>query len=139
VSVNQLDNYRGVLPQVVYKRAFHVVTENQRVLTARQLLQQQKFEAFGDLLFSSHQSSQENFENSCPELDALVSIANQTDYCHGARLSGGGFGGISIHLVPSEKAAEYVHLIKEQGHHLGISESDLIVCQSADGASSIHL
>ena len=50
-----------------------------------------------------------NFENSCPELDDLVEIAKSNPLCLGARLSGGGFGGISIHLVKSSDAEQYAH------------------------------
>jgi galactokinase len=54
---------------------------------------------FGELMFASHKSSQDNFENSCPELDQLVETARKTPGVYGARLSGGGFGGATINLV----------------------------------------
>ena len=51
---------------------------------------------------ASHRSSMENFENSTPELDELVQIATALPGCHGARLTGGGFGGAIVALVELE-------------------------------------
>ncbi|MDH3345916.1 MAG: hypothetical protein OEL75_01895, partial [Kiritimatiellaceae bacterium] len=58
---------------------------------------------FGKLLFDSHQSSIDNFENSCPELDIVVEAAREAGAL-GARLSGGGFGGAAIVMVHADEA-----------------------------------
>ena len=81
------------------KRSAHVVGENHRVLEGRTLLADGRLEAFGKLMFESHHSSREYFENSAPELDALVDAAQQIPAVLGARLSGGGFGGSVVALV----------------------------------------
>jgi galactokinase len=107
VTVAQLDAAKSHLPLRVYRRAKHIVGENARVKQAQQLLAMGNIEAFGALLFDSHDSSRQNFDNSCPELDILVELGRTLPGCLGARLSGGGFGGISIHLVQAEAAATY--------------------------------
>ena len=107
VTVTQLDAAKSQLPLRVYRRAKHIVEENARVKQAGQLLSMGNIEAFGALLFDSHDSSRQNFDNSCPELDILVELGRTLPGCLGARLSGGGFGGISIHLVQAEAAATY--------------------------------
>ena len=90
--------------------------------------------AFGKLLFQSHESSRTLFENSCPELDTLVEIARSLPGCAGARLSGGGFGGISIHLVQSDMTAEYGRRLTEAYRLQTGKEIDVLVCSIGDGA-----
>jgi len=64
-------------------------------------------------MFDSHDSSIRFFENSCPELDTLVDIAARTPHVLGCRLSGGGFGGSAIALVPEQHATETAHRMAE--------------------------
>ncbi|MFA7344004.1 MAG: galactokinase [Terrimicrobiaceae bacterium] len=109
------------LPALVKKRAAHIVGENERVFQALTFLREGKGDEFGRLMTASHRSSMENFQNSTPELDALVDIAIRQKGCHGARLTGGGFGGAIVALVDlseiealSEKiASEY---LRTTGH-----------------------
>jgi len=88
------------------KRAKHVVGENERVLAGQKLLEQKKYEEFGKLLYASHDSSINNFENSCKELDQVVDLAKNTPHVLGARLSGGGFGGAALLLIEVEHKEE---------------------------------
>lgn len=101
VTPEQLSEYEDKLDPLAYKRAMHVVTENRRVHQAKDKLETWNYQSFGQLLFESHSSSINNFENSCPELDSIVEAAKSSSLCLGARLSGGGFGGIAICLVNS--------------------------------------
>ncbi|MEN9841069.1 MAG: galactokinase [Verrucomicrobiota bacterium] len=87
--------------------ARHVVEECDRVLRGEKLLLSGDVTAFGQLLFASHASSQANFHNSSHGLDQLVGFALLDKRCLGARLSGGGFGGVSIHLVKASDADAY--------------------------------
>jgi galactokinase len=87
------------LPDVVRRRAAHVIGENERVTEALGYLRAGDVEAFGRLLAASHESSRHNFENSTPELDTLVEIALRQKGVHGARLTGGGFGGAIVAVV----------------------------------------
>jgi len=107
VSREMLEQHAERLDPTAAKRALHVVGENERVREAVIRLRDGDAPGFGRLLFESHRSSQECFENSCPELDALVAFAQADERCHGARLSGGGFGGVTIHLVEERSAADY--------------------------------
>jgi len=87
------------------KRAAHVIGENTRVLKGRELLNHGDLTGFGRLMFESHESSFANFENSCPELDFLVTAAKSIPGVLGARLSGGGFGGSAVVLLHPRDAA----------------------------------
>ena len=94
-------------------------------------------EGFGKLLFESHESSRVNFENSCPELDALVELAHTIPGCAGARLSGGGFGGISIHLVKEEQAQQYCERLETAYESMTGKKINTIICSIGDGAKII--
>ena len=87
------------------KRARHVVSENARVLVAVDVLEDGDFDEFGRLMYASHASLRDDYEVSTPELDAFVEIA-QDHGASGARLTGAGFGGCAIALVPESETAE---------------------------------
>lgn len=102
---------RSKLSEEDYKRAMHVVSENARVVEMEHALEVGDLDAVGCLLKASHASSRDLFENSCPEIDFLVDSLSRQPNVYGARLSGGGFGGISIALTSaafSEAQAEQV-------------------------------
>lgn len=110
------------LPPLVKRRALHITGENERVFRAIEFLRNGDGEGFGSLMTASHKSSIENFENSTPELDALVDIATAQPGCHGARLTGGGFGGAIVALIDlaeSERiAADVVRLYQDKTGHV---------------------
>ncbi|MFV0319281.1 MAG: galactokinase [Microbacterium sp.] len=83
------------------RRARHVVTENQRVLDTVRTLRTEGPRAIGPLLTASHASLRDDFEVSTPELDTAVDAALAAGAL-GARMTGGGFGGAAIALVPTE-------------------------------------
>ncbi len=106
-SLEQLDKHRPAMPAEAYGCAKHILGENQRVRDAIDALGRGDVERVGRLMFESHDSSRHHFRNSCPELDRIVEYAAQDARCVGARLSGGGFGGITIHLVRGTDAERY--------------------------------
>jgi galactokinase len=89
----------GIDP-LLRRRARHVVTENSRVLATAALLRSGELARTGPLLTASHASLRDDFEVSWPEADATVEAAIETGAC-GARMTGGGFGGSVIALVPA--------------------------------------
>jgi galactokinase len=96
------------MSDVVYKRCKHVVLENERVLSATAAMEINFPAKVGALMFESHKSLREDYEVSCPELDALVDRAFETGYVLGARLTGAGWGGCTINLLPKGNVAEFV-------------------------------
>jgi galactokinase len=130
-----LEAARGGLDKIDFMRAMHIAGEDRRVLDGAKLLERGEIEAFGKLLFESHKSSREYFENSCPELDCLVGIASTLPDCIGARLSGGGFGGISIHLVKEGGAEKYCERLKTAYSLRTDKKAETLVCSIGDGAA----
>ena len=91
--------YRSGLSETTAKRAVHPIGEDERVLQGAALLEKGDLKGFGALMYDSHESSRNWFENSCEELDAIVDAAKAIPEVYGARLSGGGFGGSCCLLV----------------------------------------
>lgn len=99
VSIEELEQARSAMEDAVYRRAHHVLTENDRVESFVGALGRGALEDLGDLLAQSHRSLREDFEVSCAELDLLVELSGSVADSLGARMTGGGFGGCTIHLA----------------------------------------
>ncbi len=93
ISQSQLDATADELGDLLYRRACHIVGENDRVRLVEAALDEGDLAAVGAALTVSHMSSRDNFANSTPELDFLAEALNELDSVYGARLTGGGFGG----------------------------------------------
>jgi galactokinase len=85
-------------------------------------------------MFESHESSRRNFENSCPELDFLVEQAAAIGGVHGARLSGGGFGGSAVVLVERPAADEVACVLKKAYGRQYAHAAEIRVVQPSRGA-----
>ena len=138
ITWDQLNSARDRMEDRVFRRALHVVGECTRVLEGIRLLEQKDISGFGRLLFESHESSRVNFENSTPELDYLVELAHSVPGCLGARLSGGGFGGITIHLVENSCAEEYARRVTAAYKTRTGIDADYIICAIGNGAQVIQ-
>ena len=86
-----------------FKRCRHIITENARVLEAREASVAGDMERFGKLMVEAHASMRDDFAASCAEVDALVEIAMRQAGCFGARITGGGFGGCTVNVVSAER------------------------------------
>jgi len=122
------------LPPLLRRRAAHIVGENDRVRRALELLASGDGRGFGALLSESHESSRANFENSTPELDLLVEIARGLPGVHGARLTGGGFGGATVTLCESDAAAQAAEAIAQEYAQRSGLTTQVFICRPADGA-----
>jgi galactokinase len=94
-----LESVEGLADPVLRRRARHVVTENLRVLASVGAIGDRDWEALAGVLDASHSSMRDDFEISCAELDLAVEEARQAGAL-GARMTGGGFGGSAVALVP---------------------------------------
>jgi galactokinase len=111
VDQEMLAEVREEMPEILWRRASHVVDENARVLAMVEALESSDFRAVGDLLCASHVSLRDLFQVSVPELDSLVEWGLDNGAL-GARLVGGGFGGVTLHLVPEERTERYAREAK---------------------------
>jgi len=102
------------LSEVIRKRCRHVVTENRRVLDAVEALRSGDLVRFGSLMNASHLSLRDDYEVSCPELDAMVEAAWRQEGVVGARMTGAGFGGCTVNLVALQAAEAFRHHVAQE-------------------------
>jgi galactokinase len=122
------------IPELLRRRALHIVEENERVWRAVELLEAEDGHGFGKLMNASHESSRRNFDNSTPELDLLTSIAQQLPGVLGARLTGAGFGGATVTLCERTAADSIaLQLARNYTAQMG-TNAKVFVCEIADGA-----
>jgi galactokinase len=117
------------------RRAHHVVTENERTLRAVQALRRGDVEALGALLDASHESLRDDFEVSSPALDAMVACARKDPACHGARMTGAGFGGCAVALVRAGQTEPFLgRVLADYEDATGLVPKGY-VCRPSAGAS----
>jgi galactokinase len=129
VTREQLEKAQDSLGDLLFRRAAHVVGENDRVWRAVEALQRGDAAAVGELMNASHESSGTNFENSTRELDRLVESARSLPGVVGSRLTGGGFGGGTVTLCHASEAEAVARQLQERG------AAAAFVCRIADGAA----
>jgi len=136
VSLADLERRRNDLPELVYRRCRHVISENQRVLAAADALQTEDLGRFGQLMYESHSSLRDDYEVSCKELDLLVELASALEGVYGARMTGGGFGGCTVNLVRSDTVDRFQCRIAEGYEKRTRKIPDVHVCSAGQGAGA---
>jgi galactokinase len=104
VSPGMFEAAAHLLPDVVERRARHIVTEDARVNRFVEASEAGDLAAMGRLLVGSHRSLQHDYEVSCEELDFLADAALSIDGVYGSRMTGGGFGGCTVTMLRAEAA-----------------------------------
>jgi galactokinase len=137
VTPQQLESKRRKLPELIYRRCRHIVTENARVLEAERALGSGDLVACGRAMNASHVSMRDDFEITCPEVDMLAGLAQTVKGVYGSRMTGGGFGGCTISLV-EEWAVEKASQMLTDGYRIAMGRDvDIYVCAPSDGAQLI--
>jgi galactokinase len=137
VSLEELERHRAVLPETIWRRARHIVSENARVLQAAAALRAGEAEEFGKRMAESHQSLRDFYEVSCPELDLMVGLATGQKGVYGARMTGGGFGGCTINLVDVRHAEEFREQVAGAYERATGLRPEIYICSAADGAGAV--
>jgi galactokinase len=138
ISLADLDNNRDLLSELIYKRCRHVVTENARTRAAASALQSGEITPLRQLMADSHRSLRDDYEVSCPELDIMVQLAMQQPGVLGARMTGGGFGGCTINLVPAAESAEFCKRVAEGYEAATGYRPTIYVCEASQGAGMVQ-
>lgn len=137
VSPQELERLKVHLPELVYRRARHIVTDNARVLQAAQALKEEDLDTVGKLMKACHISLRDDYEVSSAELDALAEAAWEVEGCYGARLTGAGFGGCTVALVATGAVPEFVAHVSAAYEATFNRQPDVYACHSADGMKRI--
>lgn len=137
VSLAQLEAARQSLPEVIYRRCRHVISDSERVLLGRDLLQSGDVAGFGRLLVEAHASYRDDFAASCQECDTLVELAVALPGCYGSRLTGGGFGGCTVSVVEADEAERFAAELREKYRGATGIAADIWICEIGDGAREL--
>ena len=133
VTVESLEASRNLLEDVVYKRARHVVTENERVKKTVELLSSSGPKSIGQLMNESHASMRDDFQISITELDVAVETAI-SEGAVGARMTGGGFGGAAIALIEKAKLASLTTAVLDKFRDQGFEKPEIFTVTADEGA-----
>ena len=134
LTPSELNQISASHNQTQTRRARHVVAENERVKQVCAHLSEGQIKSLGQAMFESHTSSRDDFENSHPILDAIIEAATADSRCIGARLSGGGFGGNTVHLVRTSEASDYSEETCQKLTKSGLTGIRSWVCAPSNGA-----
>ena len=133
VTLEKLEASKDLLGDVVYKRARHVVTENERVTKTVELLSSSGPKSIGHLMNESHVSMRDDFQISITELDVAVETAISQGAV-GARLTGGGFGGAAIALIEAGKVASLSAAVLDKFRDQGLEKPEIFTVTADEGA-----
>ncbi|MFZ4508354.1 MAG: galactokinase [Fimbriimonas sp.] len=139
-TLQQLVAHRATLDPVVYRRARHVITEDERSLAFAEALERCDLDSLEALMRGSHQSLRDDYEVSCRELDRMVEAAEQAPGCLGVRMTGAGFGGACVALVRTDQLLAFTNATMQLYEESGRAEQsdfvngDVLPCQAWSGA-----
>ncbi|MCG9623986.1 galactokinase [Vibrio mediterranei] len=138
VTIEQFNDRVSELDEMVAKRARHVITENDRTVEAAKALSTGDMKRMGELMAQSHASMRDDFEITVKEIDTIVDIVKAVIGDQGGvRMTGGGFGGCVVSLIPPTLVEAVTTAIAEQYEAAtGLKES-IYVCQAKDGAGVV--
>ncbi|ESS58760.1 galactokinase [Enterobacter cloacae S611] len=135
VTLDQFNTVANELDLLVAKRVRHVLTENARTVEAAAALEKGDLQRMGELMAESHASMRDDFEITVPQIDTLVEIVKAIiGDKGGVRMTGGGFGGCVVALVPEALVPEVKQAVESQYEaKTGIKET-FYVCKPSQGA-----
>ncbi len=137
VILPQLDAVQDLLEAVVYRRARHVVSENQRTLDAANAMRAGDPETLGRLMNESHSSLRDDFEVSSDALNLIVDCAREHAACYGARMTGAGFGGCAVALIRADAAEDFAATVAGAYQQRSGRQPAVYVCNATDGAAVV--
>jgi galactokinase len=139
VTGERLASVESTLPEVVARRARHVVTEDARVNRFTEASGSGDVVSMGKLMVESHRSLQHDYEVSCEELDFLVDAALAIDGVYGARMTGGGFGGCTVTLMRVDAARDfYAGISQAYQQQFGVMPR-IYSCEPSEGAGEVKI
>jgi galactokinase len=137
-TADMLERADGELKEVNFRRARHVISEIERTIHAAEGVRASNWPTVGQLMYASHASLRDDYEVSCPELDAVVEIAQAIGPqggVSGCRMTGGGFGGCAVALVRTDAVTAISERIASEYERRTKIKPALFVSRPAAGAT----
>ncbi len=132
-NLELLAEKRSALSETLYRRARHVISENQRVLAFSEAMKAGNLQAMGALINASHASLRDDFQVSSEELNLIVEIAQNQPACLGARMTGAGFGGCALAVMEDASVEEFIKTVTFAYQAETSIEPHLFKIESEDG------
>jgi galactokinase len=132
LTLEQLNARRAELDDVVFRRARHIVTENQRVILCADALEAHDMATFGELMTQSHASMRDDFEITVPKVDRLVEILAAA-IGGGARMTGGGFGGCVVGVLKRGVVADATEAVQARYRTPDGQAPKIYICSPSAG------
>lgn len=126
-----------ITDKIISNRVEHVISENERSLSAVKALKNKDLKYFGKLMIDSHDSLANKYEVSTIELDTLVDLYLNYEAI-GARMTGAGFGGCTISLAPTENIDSIIANVKKDYHNKFGIDASFYVVETSSGARKIE-
>ena len=138
LSLAEFGQLQHLIPdETIRKRAYHVVSEDARVIEAIHALKKGDMKHFGQLMYESHASLRDNYEVTGVELDTLVEEAAKIPGVTGSRMTGAGFGGCTVSLVEKDKTDLFIReLDKAYTEKTGL-KATFYVAEVGDGVKKL--
>ena len=135
LSIERLDSEKELLNDELYRRARHVITENNRTELMLEAMLNHDIDSMSTLMRDSHASMRDDYEITTKEIDGLVSMIDKhIGQSGGVRMTGGGFGGCVVSLVPKEMTDSLIYLVNEQYERMFNIVPEIFVCIATQGA-----
>ena len=141
-SMVQLEESANRMDPIIFRRARHVIGEIERTQQAALAMKAGDWATVGELMLASHNSLRDDYEVSCKELDVLVELMMElggSEGVVGTRMTGGGFGGCTVSVVPIRKVDDLIAGVSQRYiEKIGI-EPNIFTTRPAEGAQMIKL
>ncbi len=137
-TITQLLMSRKSLRPENYRRAMHIISENERVLDAVRSLRSSNYENLGRFLLQSHESLAYDYEVSCEELDYIVDLLKGQPSVTGCRMIGGGFGGSVLAICEKDEAKPVTEYVKTRYFEKYEMSAEVFLAKPGGGARRVE-
>lgn len=138
-TLTLLDENKGNMPEQTFKRARHVITENQRTIDAARAMASHDYAKLNTLMMDSHVSMRDDFEITTSQIDYLVELVGKhLNNDGGVRMTGGGFGGCVVALVPQDKVNTIIEAVSEPYKKETGLCAEFHICKASRGANIVR-
>lgn len=123
--------------EIIFRRSKHPILENARVFEMKDAFTRNDKAMIGKILYECHTSLRDDYEVSCPELDAAVEVAKNINGIIGSRMVGGGYGGCTLNLVQAGSAQHFAGELEELFRKETGIKGNAYICHASDGVEEL--
>jgi galactokinase len=138
-NLSLLTEKKSLLSDTLYRRARHVISENERVLAFSSAMKNSDLHKMGTLINASHASLRDDYQVSSEELNLIVDIALKQPSCLGARMMGAGFGGCALAIIENANIKAFIKQVAKKYHSETGIQPHIFKVDSEDGVKEFKI